>query len=168
MSCPANNFVVRQQNMEDGADNFAVALEANKYLREHSKQHGWRNNELRIRGWNENHPKKVPLEAFFHLLGSNSGEQMAKMYQRDYAALTGGEVSVFGIRLPQKNDSNLVVTTYEPRTFDSRPPMHFNANEHRRHYFQNGYPSQPNFPNRGPGHHHFRKRGPANHHRYSG
>lgn len=53
--------------------------------------------------------KKIPIEAFFYLIGSNSGEREAKMYQSDYAALTGEIVPIVGIRLPHPNDPNLIV-----------------------------------------------------------
>lgn len=109
----SNSFLPTKQcgfdtTTKHGARNFAVSLEANKYLREHSTKWKGANNELRLRGWNQNNPKKLPLEAFFYLLGT-AGEQKARQYQQDYFALTGRKVPVVGIRLPQGNDHNLIV-----------------------------------------------------------
>lgn len=113
MGSTDDNFVIRQcafdTSSEDAAKNFAVALEANEYLREHSPKYRWRNNEIRTRGWNHNHPKKLPLEAFFYIIGSGLGHQEVKTYQCDYFHLTGETIPIVGIGLPQQDNPHLVI-----------------------------------------------------------
>lgn len=90
-------------------ENFAISLEANKYLREHETKFAWKNNEIVIKAWDDQKPEQIPIEAFFYLIDSSSGEQKAKICQKDYAALTSEMIPVIGIRLPQKNDPKLIV-----------------------------------------------------------
>jgi len=63
------NFVTRQcafdMTIESAADDFIISIEANKYLQSMSRRYAYRNNELRMRAWNEMNANKIPIEAFF-------------------------------------------------------------------------------------------------------
>lgn len=111
------NFIKKQCGFDtttkDSAEIFNVALEANKYLRKYSK-YGWRNNELRIRAWNENNPKEIPIEAFFYLIESKGGREKAMMYQINYFVQTNERVPIVGIRLPSPKYPHLIVKSYTP------------------------------------------------------
>lgn len=118
------NFAKRQCSFDmttkDAARNFAISIQANKYIREHSKKYGWKNNEIRIRGWNEHSPEKLPIEAFFYIIGTGSVFQKAKKkaeeYQRDYFATTGEKIPIVGIELPSENYPDIVIKNYEPHS----------------------------------------------------
>lgn len=65
------NFVKDQcrfdMTTKHAARNFAVALEANKYLHNILKKYGWRNKEFQIRARNENHLKKNTNRSIFFI-----------------------------------------------------------------------------------------------------
>jgi len=47
--------------------------------------------------------KKIPIEAFFYIIGSKNGKRHAEKFQDAFAAESGGEeVSIVGIQLPSR------------------------------------------------------------------
>lgn len=94
---------------KDAHTNFALVLEAKKWFRHYSRKYSWYHNELVIRAWNEETPRKLPIEAFFYIIGYSSGRDKACMYQSDYLKLTGEMVPVVGVRLPNPKDAELIV-----------------------------------------------------------
>jgi len=101
------NFVTRQcafdMTIESAADDFIISIEANKYLQSMSRRYAYRNNELRMRAWNEMNANKIPIEAFFYIIGSNNGKTYAENYQDQFYSQGGGTVPIVGIQLPSAN-----------------------------------------------------------------
>jgi len=63
------SFVTRQcafdMTIESAAEDFAISIEANKYLQRKSKRYAFRNNELRMQAWNERNAKKNTNRSIF-------------------------------------------------------------------------------------------------------
>lgn len=103
-------------NRENAAKNFALSLQAKDFLRNTSQRYSMFHNEIVLRAWDEEaHPEKLPIEAFFYLINYSSAREKAFRYQSDYLNQTGEMIPVVGIRLPQPNDSNLIVELDEQK-----------------------------------------------------
>jgi len=94
---------------KSAAKYFAITLAAKRFIQSRAKydKYGVRNNELRMRSWNEKKPKNLPIEAFFYLMGSAAGRRLAEKYQDQFWTRGGGTVPIVGIRLPTKKKKAL-------------------------------------------------------------
>jgi len=98
------NFVERQcgfdMTSKSAVKYFDISLQANKHIRFHSKQFAFRNNDIRMHAWSVKKANKLPIEAFFYLIGSARGKHLAEKYQEQFKKKGGGSVPIVGIRLP--------------------------------------------------------------------
>lgn len=100
----------------DTARKFEVSVKANKFLRVNTTKYGWYHSELRMRAWNEaRHPHKLPIEAFFYLIGPEfkDAKERAIQYQVDYFKVTKIKIPVVGIRLPTPDSPILIENAEE-------------------------------------------------------
>lgn len=113
MSSRYKNFVARQCAFEmttkSATKYFVISLQANKYIQSHSNLYSYRNNDIRMHAWNAEKAEKLPIEAFFYLLGSARGKYLAEKYQDQFYQKGGGEVPIVGIRLPTLTKSFEVI-----------------------------------------------------------
>jgi len=81
---------------------FGISLEAKRYIQKRSKfaQYHFKNNELRMRDWDGDKTKHLPIEAFFYLHRSTIGKHDAERYQDQFCAHGGGKVPIVSIQLP--------------------------------------------------------------------
>jgi len=87
--------------IKSAANDFVISLKANNYIHNYSEDYAFRNNELRMHAWNEMNANKIPIEAFFYLIGSARGKYLAEKYKNDFYNRSGGEkVPIVGIQLP--------------------------------------------------------------------
>jgi len=115
------NFIKRQcafdMRKTSKIKDFTTAIEANKYIQSHSNKYAMRNIQLRMRTWKENVVKKIPIEAFFYLVGSENGKRLAEEFQDELYAQSSGEiVPIVGIQFPTSRKEFHV-------TFHNRQPI---------------------------------------------
>lgn len=85
---------------ENATRNFRLSMQAKTYIQNVRGLGGMDNNELRIAEWNPSEPGAIPIEAFFYLMESKTGQDTAIKYQTEYFHQTLQFVPVVGIRLP--------------------------------------------------------------------
>lgn len=101
-------------DVSSAVGNFNSCLEASEYLRRlNHSEYAFQNNEMKARSWEEEAVEKLPLEAFFYVLGSENGLEYAKKYQNDHSGQSNGErLPIVGIQLPSAESENLHVKLY--------------------------------------------------------
>jgi len=104
-----NNPLMRQcgfdMTKKSAAKYFDISIKANNFIQKHIKRFAFEHNELRMHSWNEKKARKIPIEAFFYLMGSARGKQLAEKYQDQFYSRGGGKVPIVGIRMPTATKS---------------------------------------------------------------